>query len=58
MGRPAKIIPEALPERITLAQRVCYEIGTSGVLRDLQAAQVVTDPQTIAEVIALGAAWY
>lgn len=63
MARPAKVvepvvIAEPLPVKITMSQRVCYEIGTSGVLRDLHAGQIVTDPQTIAEVIHFGAQWY
>ena len=59
MGRPAKVIePEVLPTKITMAVRVLYEIGNSGVHRDLEAGDVITDPDIIAEVIAFGASWY
>lgn len=59
MGQPAKVVQqEALPEKIIMAARVFYEIGNSGVHRDLNAGDVIADPKIIAEVFNLGAAWY
>ncbi|PUA19586.1 hypothetical protein [Glaciimonas sp. PCH181] len=56
--KPQAVEAESLPVRITMAERAFYEIGTSGVHRDLIAGDVITDPVVIAEVIAFGASWY
>lgn len=57
MARAAKT-DAPLPVRITLVQRAFYEIGSSGVHRDLMAGAVITDPVIIAEVLDSGATWY
>ena len=47
-----------LPEKLVMTQRVFYEIGTSGVYRDLQPGDVVTDPEIIQEVIDRNGGFY
>jgi len=49
---------EPLPARITMVDRAFYEIGTSGVHRDLIPGTVVMDPEIIKEVLARGAAHF
>ena len=50
--------PDDAPARITMAERLFYEIGNSGVHRDLSPGDVILDPEIIKEVIARGAAHY
>lgn len=50
--------PDEAPARITMVDRAFYEIGATGVHRDLAPGDVITNPEIIKEVIALGAAHY
>lgn len=56
--KPAAQDAAPLPTKITLTERVFYEIGESGVHRDFNAGDVIINPVIIQELIDFGASYY